>query len=176
MVTRKPKVGDAVSHEGNWHDHDHENEDFVVVALKAGGQDPDDPLRRIRDCLCTFENERYKVTCETADLRWLKEDQAWHLVGRLLTRAQRAAFCVLTGSTACHPDGHIGARVMLGLDPERTANAIVVAGKRSERDTVAAELAAAEQAEASEDELSTVRARLVNAELAADAALEVFHG
>ena len=176
MASRKVKVGDAVSHEGNWSGHDYEDTDFEVVDLRAGGEDPEDPLRRLPNFLCTFENDRYKVSCLTEDLKWLEEDGAWHMVGRLLTRAQRAAFCLLTGSTSCNPNGHIGARAIMRSDLKRTTNALGVIGKLSERDVIVAELKVSEQAGAVEDRLSEIRARLVDAELAATAALEVFHG
>jgi len=176
MASRQVKVGDGVSHDGNWFGDPSQNTDFEIVALKAGGEDPDDSLRRLPDFLATFENDGYKVTCLTSDLRWLEEDQAWHMVGRLLSRVQRAAFCLLTGSSSCNPNGHIGARSIFRSDPERAAGAVVVVAVMLGRDVVAAELGAAEGALASEDQLSGIRARLVDAELAAAAALDEFHG
>ena len=124
MAPKKVKVGDAVSHDGNWIGHDHENTDFAIVELKAGGEDPDDPLRRLPGFLCTFENDRYKVTCLTSDLVWLEDDGAWMMTGRLLSRPQRDAFCLLTGAINCHPKAHISARFALTGDPDRTAQAL----------------------------------------------------
>ncbi len=126
MANRKVKVGDPVSHEGNWIGHEHENTDFVVVQLKAGGSDPSDPLRRLPNHICVFENDRFKVNCLTEDLEWIPEDEAWALPGRLLTREQRATFCVLTESSVCSPKAHQSARYALLQDLAATEVALAV--------------------------------------------------
>ena len=43
------------------------------------------------------------------------------LPGRLLTRPQRQAFCVLTESSDCKPKVHVLARAMLLQDPDKMA-------------------------------------------------------
>lgn len=128
MATRKVKVGDPVSHEGNWIGHDHIDGDYVVVSQADGGSDPDNPLMRIQDFLTTFENERFEVTALTADLEWLEEDKAWYLPGRLLTKDQRKAYCILTESSSCSPKVHISARYALLQDPDKTTEALELAG------------------------------------------------
>lgn len=125
---RKVKVGDPVSHEGNWIGHKHENTDFVITRLEAGGEDPDDPLRRLSDFIAYFENDRYRVKCLTGDLEWLDEDNAWALPGRLLTRAQRQVFCILTESPSCSPKAHQSARFALLQDSEATDKAFALIG------------------------------------------------
>ena len=121
MAKRKPKVGDAVSHDGNWAGHDHEDTDFFITALRAGGEDPDDPLRRVKDHVCTFENGRYKVSCLTSELGWFEDDGAWVLPGRLLSKAQRATYCAMTGAPTLPPIGHVAARRILAADPGAAA-------------------------------------------------------
>lgn len=124
MANRKVKVGDPVSHEGNWIGHDHEDDDYVVIGFMSGGADPSDPLRRLPNYITTFENDRFKVKCLTEDLEWSKEDEAWFLPGRILTRDQRRAFCILTESSSCSPKVHYSARHALLSDPELAAVAL----------------------------------------------------
>ena len=126
MANRKVKVGDPVSHDGNWIGHDHENSDYVVVELKSGGSDPGDPLRRLANHICVFENDRYLVTCLTDELEWVPEDEAWALPGRLLTREQRQVYCTLTESPSCSPKAHQSARFALLQDPAATEAALAV--------------------------------------------------
>ena len=135
MATRKVKVGDKVSHEGNWIGHDHEDGDFVVVSQADGGSDPSNPLMRVKDFFTFFENVRFKVKAITADLVWLEEDGAWMLPGRLITRDQRKAYCILTEQSSCSPKVHQSARYALLQDADATVLAMVqaVADREAEK-------------------------------------------
>ena len=98
MAARKVKVGDLVSHDGNWAGVEHENGDFEVTSIAKGK--------------VVFENERFRVVCAAKELQWLEEDGAFYLPGRLLTREQRNTYQELMGS-APRIDMHVAARGIL---------------------------------------------------------------
>jgi len=87
-------VGARVLHDGH--------EDFKVNELvEAKGT-----------VIAVFENLGYRVKCNAAELVELKEENAWYLPGRLLSREQRRRFSEIVGSST-PPGDHVAARKIL---------------------------------------------------------------
>src|SRR5262245_1551505 len=86
--TRTPAIGDLVSHEGCWAPSGDQYGPFKIVGFKARPALDDAGKPFVLHCT-VFDNERFSVECQTAELVWLEEDGAWMLPGRLLSRPQR---------------------------------------------------------------------------------------
>ena len=77
-------------------------EDFKIVSFKEH--------RGIK--IAKFENERYSVSCNAAELTYWEEEDTWFLPGRILSRAERLRFMELLGSRT-PPTNHVSARKVL---------------------------------------------------------------
>lgn len=107
-----PNIGDKVSHEGL-------PAGYEITEL-MDRYDPDDGHKFV---LVTFENVRYAVKADAAELVWLEEDGAWFLPGRLLSQAERDLWAATWGGpNRNRPQDHVTARAaLLAEHPTRMA-------------------------------------------------------
>lgn len=112
MPPSTPKIGDRVSHEGL-------PAGYRITAIDARF----DPDTGARFAIVSFENDRYAVKADAAELVWLEEDGAWHLPGRLLSQAERDLWAVTWGGpNRNRPQDHVTARkALLAEHPVRMA-------------------------------------------------------
>lgn len=91
----KLAMGVLVLHDGD--------EDFKLTNIDAGKGGAQ---------IATFENEKRRVRCDASELVFLKEENAWYLPGRILSREQRREFMRIAG-TSTPPADHVMARKVL---------------------------------------------------------------
>lgn len=102
MAMKKPKIGDAVIHQGRRHD-------IIELPLKAIKRDGDAVIaERVR-----FKNEYVdSVLANMPDFIWSDADDAWYLGGRLLANDERILYEVLLG-VRTPPETHMAGRTFL---------------------------------------------------------------
>jgi hypothetical protein len=101
MPARKPKVGEAVVHHGRPH---------AVTKLGRRAAIRDNAAVIVE--MVTFENEKYAVLAQMADLVWSDEDGAWYMPGRVLARDERILYEALMGVRP-PAETHLTARKLL---------------------------------------------------------------
>lgn len=101
MAEKTPKVGDRVIHHGRHHE--------ITELPKRARMGPDGP-EAVE--LVVFENDGYRVLGNVSELRYSKEDGAWYLPGRVLSRNERAVLQAMSG-TWPPADAHLSMRALL---------------------------------------------------------------